>query len=61
MILVFIIVSILFLLVGGGLWFTFGPGGKDIKDPIAEHAKMHELGIAPVSYTHLTLPTKRIV
>ena len=46
MILVFIIVSILFLLVGGGLWFTFGPGGKDIKDPIAEHAKMHELGIA---------------
>ena len=46
MILVFIIVSILFLLVGGGLLFSFGPGGKDIKDPIAEHAKLHELGIA---------------
>ena len=32
--------------VGVGLWFTFGPGGKKIKDPIAEHARMHELGIA---------------
>ena len=28
------------------MWFTFGPGGKDIRDPIAEHSKMHELGIA---------------
>ena len=46
MILVFIIIGILFLLVGGGLWFTFGPGGKGIRDPIDEHAKMHELGIA---------------
>ena len=46
MVLVFIIIGILFLLVGGGMWFTFGPGGKDIRDPIAEHSKMHELGIA---------------
>ena len=46
MILVFIIIGILLLLVGGGLWFTFGLGGKDIRDPIDEHAKMHELGIA---------------
>ena len=46
MILIFIIVGILFLLVGGGLWLTFGPGGKDKRDPIAEHARMHELGIA---------------
>ena len=49
MILVFIIIGILVLLVGGGLWFTFGPGGKDVRDPIAEHARMHELGIA---HTH---------
>ena len=46
MILVFIVVAILFLLVGGGIWLTFGPGGKDKRDPIDEHAKMHELGIA---------------
>ncbi len=46
MILVFIIVGILLLLVGGGLWLTFGPAKKQLKDPIDEHAKMHELGIA---------------
>ena len=46
MILVFVIIGILLLLVGIGFWFTFGPGGKKIKDPIAEHARMHELGIA---------------
>ena len=49
MILVFLIIGILVLLVGGGLWFTFGPGGKDVRDPIAEHARMLELGIA---HTH---------
>ena len=32
--------------MGGGIWLTFGPGGKDVRDPIDEHAKMHELGIA---------------
>tara|TARA_B100000902_G_scaffold371646_1_gene397904 strand:+ start:710 stop:907 length:198 start_codon:yes stop_codon:yes gene_type:complete len=46
MILVFIVVGILALLVGVGIWFTFGPGGKDVRDPIAEHARLHELGIA---------------
>ena len=46
MILVFIIIGILFLLVGGGIWLTFGPGGQDKRDPIDEHAKLHELGIA---------------
>ena len=25
---------------------TFGSGGKDLKDEIKEHARMHELGIA---------------
>ena len=29
-----------------GIYMTFGSGGKDLKDEIAEHAKMHELGIA---------------
>jgi len=29
-----------------GIYMTFGAGGKDLKDEIAEHAKMHELGIA---------------
>ena len=46
MILVFLIIGILFLLVAGGLYLTLGPGKKDLRDPIDEHAKMHELGIA---------------
>jgi len=46
MILVFLIVGILFLLVAGGLYLTLGSGNKDLRDPIAEHARMHELGIA---------------
>ena len=29
-----------------GIYNTFGPGGKDKKDLIKEHARMHELGIA---------------
>ena len=29
-----------------GLYLTFGPGKVDLRDPIDEHAKMHELGIA---------------
>ena len=29
-----------------GLYMTFGRGGKDLKDEIKEHARMHELGIA---------------
>ena len=46
MILVFIVIGILLTLVGVGVWFRFGPGGKEVRDPIAEHARMHELGIA---------------
>jgi len=46
MILVFIVIGILLALVGVGVWFTFGPGGKEVRDPIAEHARLHELGIA---------------
>jgi len=46
MILVFLIVGLLFFIIGYGLYLTFGPQGKDLRDPIAEHARMHELGIA---------------
>ena len=41
-----VILGLLAFLVGYGLYLTFGPGGKDLKDPIKEHARMHELGIA---------------
>tara|TARA_B100001996_G_C18610775_1_gene573600 strand:- start:709 stop:1008 length:300 start_codon:yes stop_codon:yes gene_type:complete len=44
--LVVFIVLILAFLVGWGLYLTFGPGGEGVRDPIDEHAKMHELGIA---------------
>ena len=46
MILVFIIVGLLFFVMGYGIYLTFGPGKKDLRDTIDEHAKMHELGIA---------------
>ena len=46
MILVYIILALLAFLVGWGLWLTFGPGKEPLRDPIAEHARMHELGIA---------------
>ena len=46
MIIVFIIVGLLFFVMGYGIYLTFGPGKKDLRDPIDEHAKMHELGIA---------------
>ena len=29
-----------------GIYLTFGPGKKELRDQIDEHAKMHELGIA---------------
>ncbi len=46
MIMVILIVALLFLLVGLGVWQTFGSGKKELRDPIDEHSKMHELGIA---------------
>ncbi len=46
MIMVIFIVSLLFLLLGLGIWQTFGAGKNELRDPIAEHAKKHELGIA---------------
>ena len=46
MVLVFIIVGLLFFVMGYGIYLTFGPGKKGLRDPIDEHAKMHELGIA---------------
>ena len=46
MILVFIIVGLLFCIMGYGLYLTIGPGKTELRDPIDEHAKMHELGIA---------------
>ena len=41
-----IIVGLLFFIMGYGLYLTIGPGKVDLRDPIDEHAKMHELGIA---------------
>ena len=41
-----IIVGLLFFVMGYGLYITVGPGNKDLRDPIDEHSKMHELGIA---------------
>ena len=46
MVLVYIIIALLAFLVGWGLYLTFGPGGEGVRDPIDEHSKMHELGIA---------------
>ena len=43
---IFWIIVSLVSLVGYGLYLTFGPGGKDLKDEIREHARMHELDIA---------------
>ena len=46
MILVFIIVGLLFFIMGYGIYLTFGSCCKELRDPIDEHSKMHELGIA---------------
>ena len=46
MIVVYIIVGLLFFLLGWGIWLTFGQGKVELRDSIDEHAKMHELGIA---------------
>ena len=42
----FIILGLLAIVIGYGLYVTFGEGSKELKDQIDEHAKMHELGIA---------------
>ena len=44
--LVVIILGLLAILIGYGLYVTFGEGSKELVDQIDEHAKMHELGIA---------------
>ena len=44
--LVAVILILLAFLVGYGLYLTFGSGNEELRDPIDEHAKMHELGIA---------------
>ncbi len=41
-----VIIALLLFLVGWGLYLTAGEGKNELKDPIKEHAKMHELGIA---------------
>ena len=41
-----VILGLLAFLVGYGLYLTFGSGNEELRDPIDEHAKMHELGIA---------------
>ena len=46
MIVLYVIIGLLFFLVGWALYLTFGPGGTELRDSIDEHAKMHELGIA---------------
>tara|TARA_Y100001972_G_scaffold122471_1_gene168152 strand:- start:411 stop:731 length:321 start_codon:yes stop_codon:yes gene_type:complete len=43
--LVFIGVCVL-ALIGYGIYTTFGSGGKNLRDQIKEHARMHEMGIA---------------
>ncbi len=37
---------LVFGLIIYGFYMTFGKGGKNLRDEIKEHAKMHELGIA---------------
>ena len=43
---IFFIGMCLFGLMGYGLYLTIGPGKTELRDPIDEHSKMHELGIA---------------
>ncbi len=40
------IVVLLVGFIGYGVYASFGPGSKELRDTIDEHAKMHELGIA---------------
>ena len=41
-----LITGFVLFMVGYGIYLTFGAGGEELRDPIDEHAKMHELGIA---------------
>jgi len=43
---IFWIVTSLAVLILYGIYYTFGPGNKNLRDEIKEHAKMHEMGIA---------------
>ncbi len=40
------IIVVLLGFIGYGVYASFGPGSKQLRDTIDEHAKMHELGIA---------------
>ncbi len=40
------IVLVLFGFIAYGINAAFGPGSKELRDTIDEHAKLHELGIA---------------
>tara|TARA_B100000900_G_scaffold414593_1_gene441687 strand:+ start:1223 stop:1417 length:195 start_codon:yes stop_codon:yes gene_type:complete len=37
---------LLFGAIGYGIYTTVGPKSQELRDPIKEHARMHELGIA---------------
>ena len=56
---IFWIVASIFGLVGYGIYLTFGEGGKDLKDEIREHARMHELGIAHGHEGRATVMTQK--
>ena len=56
---IFWIVASLAGLMGYGIYYTFGPGGKDLKDEIREHARMHELGIAHGHEGRATVMTQK--
>ena len=40
------ILVLVFGFLAYGIYASFGPGSKELRDTIDEHAKMHELGIA---------------
>ena len=57
--LVVIILGLLAILIGYGLYVTFGEGSKELVDQIDEHAKMHELGIAHGHEGKIAVMTKK--
>ena len=48
----------LYVFVGGALFVVLQGSAEVMEDDIPAS---HTVGLKPVSYTHLTLPTKRIV